>query len=116
MNKILGMDSAYDEAVEARGRNIFISANLVSEMIDHIRQVELDLGLVKIEAENTTALLKSCEDALGVSYSDNCKTVETVPPSPLDHAILLALYLENNIGSKYSCLSDALADFIKEME
>jgi len=116
MNKILGMDSAYYQAVEARGRNIFISANLVSEMIDHIKQVELDLGLVKIEAENTEALLRSCEDAFEMGCSGNDKTIEAVPPSPLDHAILLALYLENNIGSKYSCLSDALADFIADME
>jgi len=109
--KILGMDNAYAEAVEARGRNMFISANLVSEMVDHIKQVELDLGLVRIEAENTTALLKSCETALQASYNTNCMTVE-----PIDHALALAVYLENNIGSKYSCLSDALADFIREME
>jgi len=111
MNKILGMDSAYSAAVRSRGRNMFISANLVSEMIDHIKQVELDLGLVKIEADNTEALLKSCEEALGASYNTNCMTVE-----PIDHALALALYLENNIGSKYSCLGDALADFITDME
>ena len=39
--KILGMDSAYDEAIESRGRNMLISANLVSEMIIRIRQLEL---------------------------------------------------------------------------
>jgi len=111
MNKILGMDAAYAEAVEARGRNMFISANLVSEMIDHIKQVELDLGLVKIEAENTTALLKSCEDALQASFNTKHNTVE-----PIDNAKSLALYLESNIGSKYSCLSDDLEDFIREME
>ena len=99
------------EAVEARGRNMFISANLVTEMIDHIKQVELDLGLVRIETDNTEALVKSCEEALQASYNTNCMTVE-----PIDHALALAVYLESNIGSKYSCLSDALADFIKEME
>jgi len=111
MNKILGIESAYAEAVEARGRNMFISANLVSEMVDHIKQVELDLGLVKIEAENMTELLKSCETALQASYNTNCMTVE-----PVDHALALSVYLESNIGAKYSCLSDALADFITEME
>ena len=111
MNKILGMDSAYAEAVEARGRNMFISANLVSEMIDHIKQAELDLGLVKIEAENTTGLLRSCEEALQASFNTKHNTV-----GPVDQAKSLALYLESNIGSKFSCLSDALADFITDME
>ena len=109
--KILGMDSAYAEAVKARGRNMLISANLVSEMVDRIKQAELDFGLVKIEAENTTGLLKSCEEALQASYNTDCMTIE-----PIDHALALALYLESNIGSKYSCLSDALADFIRETE
>jgi len=80
MNKILGIDSAYTAAIKSRGNNMIISANLVAELIDRIRELEY------------------------------------VIPGPLDHAEALALYLENNIGSKYSCLSDDLADFIKEME
>jgi len=111
MNKILGMDNAYAEAVKSRGRNMFISANLVSEMIDHIKQVELDLGLVKIEADNTEALLKSCEEALQASFNTIHNTVQ-----PLDQAKSLALYLESNIGTRFSCLRDDLADFIREME
>ena len=111
MNKILGIESAYTEAVKNRGRNMLMSANLVAEMVEHIKQVELDLGLVKIEAENTEALLRSCEEALGVSYNTNCMTIE-----PIDHALSLVVYLENNIGSKYSCLNDALTDFIEDME
>lgn len=111
MNKILGMESAYSEAVRNRGRNMLISANLVADMVEHIKQLELDLGLVKIEAENTTELLKSCEEALAASFNAIHKADE-----PIDHAKSLALYLESNIGSKYSCLSDALADFITEME
>ena len=80
MNKILGMDQAYDKAIESRGRNMLISANLVGEMIHRIRELE------------------------------------SVDSEPLSHAKSLALYLENNIGSKYSCLRDDLADFITEME
>jgi len=80
MNKILGMDSAYDAAIECRGRQMLVSANLVAELINRIRQLD------------------------------------PVENDPLSHAESLALYLENNIGSKYSCLSDDLADFITENE
>lgn len=78
MNKILGLDSAYIDAVAKQGGNMLISANLVAEMADRIR--ELEVGAYK----------------------------------PVDHAKCLALYLESNIGSIYSCLRDDLADFIKE--
>ena len=111
MSKILGMDMAYVAAVAKRGSNMLIAASLVEDMVDHIKQAELDLGLVKIEAENTTGLLKSCEAAFEMEFSANYKTIE-----PIDHAKSLALYLESNIGSKYSCLSDDLADFIAELE
>ena len=40
MSKILGMDSAYTSAVEKRGMNMVISANLVSEMVHRIRELE----------------------------------------------------------------------------
>jgi len=40
MKKILGLDSAYNEAIEKRGRNMLISANLVSEMVNRIRELE----------------------------------------------------------------------------
>ena len=41
--KILGMDGAYDEAIESRGRNMLISANLVAEMIIRIRELEMTI-------------------------------------------------------------------------
>jgi len=78
MNKILGIDSAYDAAIESRGRQMLLSANLVVELINRIRQL---------------------------------KPVEN---DPLSYAKSLALYLENNIGSKYSCLRDDLSDFIAD--
>lgn len=78
MDKILGLDSAYIDAVGRRGGNMLISANLVEEMADRIR--ELEVG----------------------AYS------------PVDHAKCLALYLDSNIGSIYSCLRDDLEDFISE--
>lgn len=40
MNKILGLEGAYTSAVEKRGRNMVISASLVEEMIDRIRELE----------------------------------------------------------------------------
>jgi hypothetical protein len=80
MSKIIGLDTAYTTAVEKRGMNMVISANLVSEMVDRIRELE------------------------------------AAKDEPLSHAKSLALYLEDNIGSKYSCLSDDLADFIADME
>lgn len=111
MNKILGMDGAYTQAVEKRGKPMIISPTLVVDMVDRIRKLELDLGLVTIEAENTEGLLKSCEAAFEMGCSANCNTVE-----PIDNAKSLALYLESNIGSKYSCLRDCLEDFIRGME
>lgn len=78
MNKILGLDSAYNDAINRRNGNMLISANLVAEMADRIRELEV------------------------VAYK------------PVDHAKCLALYLESNIGSIYSCLRDDLADFINE--
>jgi len=92
MNKILGMDSAYIAAVAKRGNNMLISANLVSEMVDRIRVLEAGHEELK----------------------SICSATDK-PEEPIDHAKSLALYLESNIGSKYSCLSDALADFIREM-
>jgi len=80
MNKILGIDSAYDAAIESRGRSMLLSANLVVELINRIRELE------------------------------------PIGNEPLSHAKSLSLYLENNIGSKYSCLSDDLADFITDNE
>ena len=47
---------------------------------------------------------------------DRIRVLEAVTYEPVDHAKSLALYLEDNIGSKYSCLGDALADFITDME
>lgn len=40
MRKILGLDNAYTSAVEKRGMNMVISANLVSEIVDRIRELE----------------------------------------------------------------------------
>ena len=57
MDKILGLDSAYNEAIEKRGRNMLISANLVSEMVDRIRELEAEL---KHEREDC---LKSNDDS-----------------------------------------------------
>lgn len=44
MDKILGLDDAYSEAIKNRGRSMLISANLVSEMVDKIRMLEVGLG------------------------------------------------------------------------
>ena len=49
-------------------------------------------------------------------FIDRIRLLETATDEPIDHAKSLALYLESNIGSKYSCLSDALADFIRDVE
>ena len=44
MNKILGIDGAYAAAIRSRGRNILISANLVAELVDKNRMLEVGLG------------------------------------------------------------------------
>ena len=44
MDKILGLDDAYSEAIKNRGRNMLISANLVQEMVDKIRMLETGLA------------------------------------------------------------------------
>ena len=40
MNKIIGIDSAYTSAVEKRGMNMVITASLVEEIVDRIRELE----------------------------------------------------------------------------
>ena len=47
MSKIIGLDSAYADAIEKRGRNMLISANLVSEMVDRIRELEASHDALK---------------------------------------------------------------------
>ena len=44
MDKILGLDDAYSEAIKNRGRKMLISANLVQEMVDKIRMLEAGLA------------------------------------------------------------------------
>lgn len=43
MDQILGIDGAYSAAIRSRGRNILVSANLVAEMVDKIRMLEVGL-------------------------------------------------------------------------
>jgi len=47
---------------------------------------------------------------------DRIRVFEAATDEPIDNAKSLAVYLESNIGSKYYCLRDALADFVADME
>ena len=40
MQKILGMENAYKEAIEKPGENVLISANLVKDMVERIGGLE----------------------------------------------------------------------------
>lgn len=111
MNKILGIDSTYSEAIRNRGRNMLISANLVAEIIEKIGQLEKGLAeALEWNWCDEDAPEETRKELLSMCMGGN-KLIK-----PIDHAKCLALYLESNIGSKYSCLRDDLEDFIEEMK
>lgn len=64
---ILGMDSAYDEAIEKRGRNMLISANLVSEMVDKIREDRESIALL---AETLNSFAVELTDIKGEDWPE----------------------------------------------
>lgn len=113
MDKILGIDSAYSEAIKSRGRSMLISANLVAEMVDKIRMLEVGLAEALQWMDKDALPLDKREWLSALIYNASDKARES---EPLFYAKELALYLENNIGAKYSCLQDDLADFITDME